>query len=257
LGVPMLLVYVIGFPAFALFSMWRLRQRAAMQQRRVKTMKGHGTWGLFYSAFRDETWWWEGTTAARKICVAMIGVFGANMGRMQVPVTLLLVSLVVLLTAMVRPYGDANWGPTFQQLEILSLIGLFMTLWAALAFAAYPRCKGAEADDAAAELPWCVLLSVFVGCLDVGIVVVVIIVFLRLKGAAKCMDMCLGSMQTRMRGMSGSVSMRIRRVATFLETEQSRQRRIRAETVESAAQGNEIYCNPLEEANGDIEMTSL
>ena len=38
----------------------------------------------------------------------------------------------------------------------------------------------------------------------VGIVVVVIIVFLRLKGAAKCMDMCLGSMQTRMRGMSGS-----------------------------------------------------
>ena len=101
------------------------------------------------------------------------------------------------------------------------------------------------------------MLSVFVGCLDVGIVVVVIIVFLRLKGAAKCMDMCLGSMQTRMRGMSGSVSMRIRRVATFLETEESRQRRIRAETVESAAQGNEIYCNPLEEANGDIEMTSL
>ena len=100
----------------------------------------------------------------------MIGVFGANMGQMQVPVTLLLVSLVVLLTAIVQPYGNANWGPAFHRLEILSLIGLFMTLWAALAFAAYPRCKIAEADGAAAELPWCVFLSVLVGCLDVGIV---------------------------------------------------------------------------------------
>ena len=51
--------------------------------------------------------------------------------------------------------------------------------------------------------------------------------------------------------------MRIRRVATFLETEENQQRRIRAETVDSVAQGNEIYCNPLEKVNGDIEMTSL
>ena len=171
----MLLLYVIGFRVRPLLGV-AFAAAAAMQQRRVNTMKGHGTWGLFYSAFRNETWWWEGTTAARKVCVAMIGVFGANMGRMQVPVTLLLVSLVVLLTAMVRPYGDANWGPVFLRLEILSLIGLFMTLWAALAFAAYPRCKKAGADG---ELPWCVFLSVVVGCLDVGIVVVVIVMFLR------------------------------------------------------------------------------
>ena len=168
--------------------------------------------------------------------------------------TLLLVSLVVILTAIVRPYGDANWGPVFLRLEILSLIGLFMTLWAALAFAAYPHCKKAEEDG---ELPWCMFLSVFVGCLDVGIVVVVIVVFVRLKGATKCLDMCLGSVHTRMRGMAGSVPMRIRKVASYLETEESRQRRIRADTVESAGRGNEIYCNPLEEANRDIEMTSL
>ena len=57
--------------------------------------------------------------------------------------------------------------------------------------------------------------------------------------------------------MSGSVSMCVRRVAAFLESEESRQRRTRAETVDSAAQGNEMHCNPLEEANGDIEMASL
>ena len=57
--------------------------------------------------------------------------------------------------------------------------------------------------------------------------------------------------------MTGSVSMRIRRVAAYLETEESKQRRIRAKTVDSVVQGNEIYCNPLEEANRDIEMTSL
>ena len=36
---------------------------------------------------------------------------------MQVP-TLLLVSMVALLTAMVRPYGDANYGPFIHRLEI-------------------------------------------------------------------------------------------------------------------------------------------
>ena len=258
LGVPMLLVYVIGFPACALFSVWRLRNRATKYQVPLGSLKGSKTWSLFYAAFRDGTWWWEGTTSARKVCLAMIGAFGGSMGAMQVPVTLLLVSMVALLTAMVRPYGDANYGPFIHRLEILSLTGLFMTLFAALVFTSYPKCKAEE--DGAADLPWCVFFSVIVGCLDVVIVLVVIVAFLRLKGASKSLDGCLGGVQTRMRGMTGLLSTRLRRVLTFVESEESRQDRIRAETVENgAAQGNVVQCNPLQEAKADraIEMPTL
>ena len=56
-GLPMLLLYVIGLPVGALLMVRRLRQRAARQNKNVEECKGHSTWGLFYSAFRDDTWW--------------------------------------------------------------------------------------------------------------------------------------------------------------------------------------------------------
>ena len=56
-GLPMLLLYVVGLPVGALLMVRRLRQRAARQNKNVEECKGHSTWGLFYSAFRDDTWW--------------------------------------------------------------------------------------------------------------------------------------------------------------------------------------------------------
>ena len=56
-GLPMLLLYVVGLPVGALLMVRRLRRRAARQNKRVEECKGHSTWGLFYSAFRDDTWW--------------------------------------------------------------------------------------------------------------------------------------------------------------------------------------------------------
>ena len=56
-GLPMLLLYVVGLPVGALLMVRRLRRRAARQNKHVEECKGHSTWGLFYSAFRDDTWW--------------------------------------------------------------------------------------------------------------------------------------------------------------------------------------------------------
>jgi hypothetical protein len=56
-GLPMLLIYVLGLPVGALFMVRRLRRRAERNDKRVDECKGHSTWGLFYSAFRDDTWW--------------------------------------------------------------------------------------------------------------------------------------------------------------------------------------------------------
>ena len=57
MGLPMLLLYVVGLPVGALLMVRRLRWRAASQNKHVEECKAHLTWGLFYSAFRDDTWW--------------------------------------------------------------------------------------------------------------------------------------------------------------------------------------------------------
>ena len=56
-GLPMLLIYVLGLPVGAIFMVRRLRRRAERNDKRVDECKGHSTWGMFYSAFRDDTWW--------------------------------------------------------------------------------------------------------------------------------------------------------------------------------------------------------
>ena len=50
LGVPMLVVYVIGLPVVAMVNVWRVQKRAADRGAKIEKMKGHLTFGLFYSA---------------------------------------------------------------------------------------------------------------------------------------------------------------------------------------------------------------
>ena len=58
LGVPMVLLYVIGLPTGALFAIWRLHKRASREKCSLHSFEAHHhTWGILYSSFRDETWW--------------------------------------------------------------------------------------------------------------------------------------------------------------------------------------------------------
>ena len=130
LGLPMLVFYVIGLPVAAL-----LRVRSMHQTRRSTAASGFSRrrtmaalkpeeekiYGMFYTAFRKDTWWWESTVAARKICIALIGVFGAEMGDMQVHLTLMLVVFILLVTSQVRPFGGLKHG-VLHVLEMASLM---------------------------------------------------------------------------------------------------------------------------------------
>jgi hypothetical protein len=130
LGLPMLFLYVIGLPLAALLrvrsmhhanrttnvpDIWYSYRRHAMDPEEEKI------YGMFYTAFRKETWWWEGTVAARKIVIALIGVFGADMGDMQVHLTLMLVMFILLVTSQVRPFGGLKHG-ILHVLEMASLM---------------------------------------------------------------------------------------------------------------------------------------
>ena len=174
-GVPMLLLYVFGLPTAALVMLKRLHARAEAKGRPMSSLKGHLTWGMLYSAFRAETWWWEGMPAGRKILVLMVGVFGASMGRMQVSVVLLAIVFVLLHTALMLPYGDKR---RLQRLEMASLVMLIVTLWAGSVFKSYPRCE----DGKGGHRSWCSALSVAIGLADVLFVVFVVAYFLYLKG---------------------------------------------------------------------------
>ena len=115
LGLPMLFLYVIGLPLAALLRVRSMHQTDVMDPEEEKI------YGMFYTAFRKETWWWEGTVAARKIVIALIGVFGAEMGDMQVHLTLMLVVFILLVTSQIRPFGGLKHG-ILHVLEMASLM---------------------------------------------------------------------------------------------------------------------------------------
>ena len=111
----MLIFYVIGLPVAALLRVRNMHRTTVMDPEEEKI------YGMFYTAFRKETWWWEITVAARKIVIALIGVFGAEMGDMQVHLTAMLVFLIVLITSQIRPFGGLKHG-ILHVLEMASLM---------------------------------------------------------------------------------------------------------------------------------------
>lgn len=184
LGVPMLLLYVIGLPIGALMRVWRVQLAARSQslaQRKRRTSfhydketvgEDHKIYGMFFSAFRENKWWWEFTIAGRKIGIALIGVFGASMNSMQVHFTLMMVVVIMLVTAHVQPFGGV-YREMLHKLEMASLMATFLTLWAASIFNVHPKCQD--------TLRWCDFLSVTVGILDFSFILVVVGCFAWLK----------------------------------------------------------------------------
>ena len=177
----MLFLYVIGLPAAAL-----LRVRS-MHQKTVVDPEEEKIYGMFYTAFRGETWWWEITVAARKVVIAMIGVFGTELLDMQVHLTLMLVVFILLVTAQVRPFGGLKHGGILQVLEMASLMATFLTLWAGSIFNTRPRCEDPLQGEGSTLL-WCDALSVMVGLVDIVVLVTIGISFVYIKATSSSDD---------------------------------------------------------------------
>ena len=112
--------------------------------------------------------------------IALIGVFGTEMGQMQVQLTLMLVMMILLVTAIVRPFSNlAQQEHLLQSLELTSLMGIFLTLWAASVFSTYPKCE--DPNAAGQTIAWCDFLSVVVGLVDFIILIGLISCFIAVK----------------------------------------------------------------------------
>ena len=178
LGIPMTLVYVIGLPLLALILVIRVQRRSKEQGRELHKMKGHHVFGLFYSAYHPDVWWWEITVALRKIIISLIGVFGGSMGQMQVHLTAYLMVIIMLLTAIVRPFGDHH---LLHCLDLFALAAVWMTLWSGSVFNDHPRCENGEGGT----LAWCNVLSGVVGVLIILCLVLVLAVIVYYKKKAR------------------------------------------------------------------------
>ena len=112
----------------------------AQQRRKMKHHDQHFVLGMFYSSYRGAVWWWQATVALRKIGLALIGVFGSRLGLMQVHLTMLLLLVVIMITSKIEPYGGQN-AKVMHDLELLTLLATWCTLWAGSVFNTYPKCQ--------------------------------------------------------------------------------------------------------------------
>ena len=121
------------------------------------------------------------------MAVAAIGVFGTNLGTMQVHLTLMLVFGIILITAIVQPYEGGKGETLLQRLEIGTLIALFCTMWAASVFSQHPRCEEEGGGNGDAMMPWCSWMSVVIGVGDILVIVVLVVCFMRVNvGSGVC-----------------------------------------------------------------------
>jgi len=174
-GVPMLILYALGLPFGAFVVVWRLHT-SAEEQKDIDEEQAK-IWGMLYSVYRGRWWAWEWTVAGRKIAVAAIGVFGSQLGLMQVHLTMMLVVVILLVTGLVQPFhGEAKF--MLFSLELLALVAAWLVLWAGSVFNAYPRCmdRGVEGT-----LPWCDALSIFVGLFVTLVLVTCVVCFVQQK----------------------------------------------------------------------------
>jgi hypothetical protein len=183
LGIPMLLLYVIGLPLAAVIGVKRLKARALLKEKPSFTLKGHKTWQLFYAIYRKDTWWWEATVAGRKVTIAAIGVFGAVLGDMQTHVTSAVIVFIIMATSYVRPYATKQddtvviaRGGILQGVEMSCLLALWLTLWAGSIFNNYPRCMDPTKRNGE-TLGWCDGLSIIVALIDIFVIIMIIFAF--------------------------------------------------------------------------------
>lgn len=135
----------------------------------------------------------------RKVVFSAIGVFGSQLGAMQVHLTSMLLLVLILSTAIAQPFakktkrkkGLAFIETWLQSLELASLSSIWLTLWAGAVFLSYPGCEAAFGSERNSEdesmdgdaamssetLPWCNTISVVVGVVDILVLVAIVVCF--------------------------------------------------------------------------------
>ena len=126
-------------------------------------------------------------------------MFGSQLGEFQVHLTSVFFLLLILSTAIISPFNKeskrkkalAFIDQWLQRLELASLSAVWLTLWAGAVFLSYPGCvaidsvnqidesfltnEDVEMHSPSTTLPWCDAISVFVGIVDICVLLAVVV----------------------------------------------------------------------------------
>ena len=129
LGLPQMCLYVVGLPLAGLLLLWRKRHK-------LTNAKCVYRYGLLYTGYRQETYYWEFIVVLRKASVVVVSVFGILAGvEDQTLLTIVVLFLFLLLHIMMRPFDTADAHQhVLHLLESGALSVCFLTMWSGLVF---------------------------------------------------------------------------------------------------------------------------
>ena len=144
LGVPLLLLFVLGYPALAAVHLWREREV-------LQTSTWHRrTLGLLYLGYKDEYFWYEVAIMARKALFALVLVALRPVGLLwQIGFGLLVLCAACMLSAALQPYE----APLFNKLDMASM-ALSITTLAGGALLFQDRVDDLRAASSATHRRW-------------------------------------------------------------------------------------------------------
>ncbi len=156
-GVPCILLYIIGLPLFAIILLYRFRHKLLEPNTCIR-------FGLLYDGFKTESYMHEFFVVLRKVLIIVIAIFE---DKVQVLLCLGVVGMLLTHTVMTRPFQTEF----LTRLEIFLLSCSFLTLWVGGIFVVYPGC---HADARGHMNTICVVgevsvLAMNIVCLIVGL----------------------------------------------------------------------------------------
>ena len=132
-GVPSILLYVLGLPALALGVLYKFRHKLDEANTRVR-------FGLLYDGFKREHYTHEFWVMMRKDLVIVIGIF---MGKLQVMMAMGTVGILLVHTVIVKPFQTES----LSRLEIMLLTCCFLTFWIGGVFVVHPQCQSGDTGE--------------------------------------------------------------------------------------------------------------
>ena len=132
LGVPSVIVYIVGLPAVAMLALYNHRNRLDDALTQIR-------FGMLYDGFSRENYLHEFWVAMRKLLIIWIGIFT---DKLQVLLAIGVVGMLLVHTVMVQPFKTRS----LTILEIMLLSCCFVTLWIGGVFVVYPQCQSPDAS---------------------------------------------------------------------------------------------------------------
>ena len=122
LGIPFLLLVVIGLPVLALFALFK-------HQDKLDTIEVMEKYAFLYKGYQVKYWYWEAVILARKLALAAMTVFMASSTPfMQGLSAVFIVTMALIVQTTYNPYES----DTLNRLEAFGLLCGAMTLYLGL-----------------------------------------------------------------------------------------------------------------------------